>query len=142
MIPDRPSSQVAAIQEGLRASHRYAISQDIYEHFLAAYHDTNPLHTDGEFARRHGFADRVMHGMILQGFISHFVGVHFPGGRSLLQSVSTQFKAPCHLGDEILIEATVTQVAEAVKVIIMEMVLTNVTQGRVAAKSKVQVGLL
>lgn len=136
------NSPMAAIQEGLRSSQRYVISQDVYEYFLAAYHDTNPLHTDREFARRHGFADKVMHGMILHGFISHFVGVHFPGCRSLLQSVSTQFKAPCHLGDEILIEATVTQVVEAVKVIVMEMVLTNMTQGRVAAKSKVQVGLL
>jgi acyl-CoA thioesterase FadM len=80
--------------------------------------------------------------MILNGFISHFVGVHFPGGHSVLHSVSTQFKSPCHLGDEIVIEATVTQVVQSMKVLVMNLVLTNVTRGRVAAKSKVQMGLL
>ena len=38
-----------------------------------------------------------MHGTILNCFISHFVGMHFPGGRVLLHAVDTQFKSPCHL---------------------------------------------
>ncbi len=130
------------IREGFRTSHRYRISAEVYEDFLAAYRDTNPMHTDDEFARRHGFPDRVMHGTILNGFISHFVGVHFPGGAVLLHSVNTQYKTPCHLGDQIDIEATVTQVAESVRVLTMEMVLRNVTRDRIAAKAKVQVGLL
>ncbi|MBI3389762.1 MAG: MaoC family dehydratase N-terminal domain-containing protein [Deltaproteobacteria bacterium] len=130
------------IREGFRTTHRYSISAEVYEDFLAAYRDTNPMHTDDAFARRHGFPDRVMHGTILNGFISHFVGVYFPGGAVLLHSVNTQYKTPCHLGDEIDIEATVTQVAESVRVLTMEMVLRNVTRDRIAAKAKVQVGLL
>lgn len=136
------SPDISSIKEGFRTHRLYVISTAIYDHFLAAYQDTNPLHTDDEFARGHGFPEKVMHGMILNGFISHFVGVHFPAGHSVLHSVSTQFKSPCHLGDEILIEATVTQVVQSMKVLVMNVVLTNVTRGRVAAKSKVQVGLL
>ena len=140
MAPQRELSDT--VREGFRTSHRYAITPAIYEHFLAAYGDTNPLHTNDAFAQQHGFPERVMHCMILHCFISHFVGVHFPGDNSLLQSVTTQFKSPCHLGDEILIESTVTQVSQAVRVITMEMLVTNLTRQRVAAKSKVQVGLL
>ena len=133
-------SEIGAIAVGFQTCHRYTISQDIYEHFLAAFRDTNPLHTRDDFARRRGFPERVMHGVILNGFISHFVGVHFPGENWLLHAVSTQFKTPCHLGDDILIEATVTQVVESVKVIRLDMVLRNVTRNRVAARAKVQVG--
>ena len=139
MSEARPA--LRAVQAGFRTSQRYAITREIYEHFLAAFADTNPLHIEDDAARRLGFTEKVMHGMILGGFISHFVGVHFPGANSVLHAVNTQFKTPCHLGDEILIEATVTQVVESVNVIAMDMVLTNLTRGRVAAKSKVQVGV-
>jgi len=133
---------IEAIREGFRCSRQYVISQAVYDHFLAASQDLNPLHVEDEFARQHGFPEKVMHGMILNGFISHFVGMHFPGGPVLLQSVHTQFKSPCHLGDEIRIDMTVSQVAESVRVIAMDLVLTNATRDRVAAKAKVQVGLL
>lgn len=133
---------IEAIREGFRTSHQYTISQGVYDHFLAASQDRNPLHTEDEFARQHGFAEKVMHGMILNSFISHFVGMVFPGGPVLLQSTSTQFKSPCHLGDEIRIDMTVSQVVESVRVFTMDMVLTNLTRARVAAKAKVQVGLL
>ncbi len=130
------------IREGDQTSCQYVISQDVYERFLETFHDTNPLHTEDEFAQRLGFPEKVMHGSILNGFISHFVGVHFPGGRVLLHSVDTRFKTPCHLGDEIDIEATVTQVVPSVRVVVMGLKLTNSTRTRVAAKAKVQVGLL
>jgi len=128
-------------REGFTTARRYTITPAVYEQFLRTFGDTNRLHTEDDFARSRGFPERVMHGAILSGFISHFVGVHFPGDASLLHSVNTHFKSPCHLGDQILIEATVTQVSEAVGVATLEMVLTNVTRERVAAKAKVQVGL-
>jgi len=133
---------IESIREGFRSSQRYVISNAVYESFLAASQDRNPLHVDDEFARQRGFPEKVMHGMILNGFISHFVGMHFPAGPVLLQSTSTQFKSPCHLGDEIRIDMTVSQVVESVRVVTMDMVLVNATRDRVAAKAKVQVGLL
>jgi len=131
----------STVQEGFRTAQRYVISPQVYEHFLAAYRDSNPLHISDDAARSRGFSEKVMHGMILGGFLSHFVGVHFPGANSVLHAVNLQFKTPCHLGDEILVEATVVQVVESVHVIAMDVVLTNLTRGRVAAKSKVQVGV-
>ena len=139
--PSPMKNPLLVMHEGVTAACRYTITPAVYEQFLATFGDVNRLHTEDEFARSRGFPERVMHGAILNGFISHFVGVHFPGDASLLHSVNTQFKSPCHLGDEILIEAVVTQVSEAVGVATMELVLTNVTRDRVAAKAKVQVGL-
>jgi 3-hydroxybutyryl-CoA dehydratase len=127
--------------EGFHTEHLYTITPAVYERFVAAFGDTNRLHVDDGFAQSRGFPERVMHGAILNGFISHFVGVHFPGNGSLLHSVSAQYKSPCHLGDQVRIEATVTQVSEAVGVVTMELVLTNLTRSRVAAKARVQVGV-
>jgi len=127
--------------EGFRTEHLYTITPVVYERFVAAFADANRLRIDDGFAQRRGFPERVMHGAILNGFISHFVGVHFPGDGSLLHSVRTQYKSPCHLGDQARIEASVTQVSEAVGVVTMELVLTNLTRSRVAAKAKVQVGV-
>ena len=135
----KPTS--SPIREGESREHRYAITPAVYEQFLTAFGDTNRLHTDDSFAQSSGFPARVMHGTILNGFISHFIGVHFPGDASVLHSVHIQFKSPCHLGDEILIQATVTHFSGAVGVITLDMNLTDVTRARLAAKAKVQVGL-
>lgn len=129
------------ICEGQSTERRYAITQAVYEQFLAAFGDTNRLHTDDSFAQSRGFRARLMHGAILNGFISHFLGVHFPGDASMLHSLQTQFKSPCYLGDEILLQATVTHVSAAVGVILLDIDLTNLTRRRIAAKAKVQVGL-
>lgn len=134
-------SAIAAVHEGLTASRTYTISLEVYEAFLVASGDVNPLHTDDACAQRHGFPEKIMHGGILGCFISHFVGMHFPAGAVVLQSVDTQFKSPSHLNDTVRIDARVTQVAEAVGAVVMNLVLTNETRGRVAAKSRVQVGL-
>lgn len=133
---------IVPIREGHSSQHRYTITAAVYEQFLAAFGDTNRLHTEDSFAQSRGFPARVMHGTILTGFISHFVGVHFPGEASLLHSIYIQFKSPCHLEDDILIAASVTHVSAAVGVITLDMDLTNLTRGRLAAKAKVQVGLL
>ncbi len=132
---------IADMREGLEASRTYVISPEVHDAFIAASGDRNRLHVDDAYARSQGFPEKVMHGGILGGFISHFVGMHFPAGPVLLQSVDTQFKSPCHLGDEIRIDARVAQVAEAVGAVVMSLVLTNTTRGRVAAKSRVQIGL-
>ncbi|MBY0275626.1 hypothetical protein K2Z84_09800 [Candidatus Binatia bacterium] len=132
---------IATMREGLEASRTYTISPEVYEAFLVASGDVNPLHVDDEHARRLGFPEKVMHGAILGCFISHFVGMHFPAGAVVLQSLDTQLKSPCHLHDQVRIDARVTQVAEAVGAVVMSLVLTNETRGRVAAKARVQVGL-
>ena len=57
----------------------YVISADVYQQFLQAFGDISPLHVDEQFARDRGFPGKVMHGTILNGFLSHFIGVRLPG---------------------------------------------------------------
>jgi 3-hydroxybutyryl-CoA dehydratase len=122
------------------AEHEYVITGEVYEHFLAAFGDVSPLHMDDAFARELGFSGKVMHGSILNGFISHFVGVLLPGRRAILHSVAVEYRAPSFLGDRILIQAKVTQRVESLRLIMLGLTLTNVTRRELAARAKVQVG--
>ena len=51
--------------------HTFKVSDEVYEGFIDVFKDTNPLHTDEAFARAKGFKGRVMHGNILNGFLSY-----------------------------------------------------------------------
>ena len=130
-----------SIVEGAAVSRDYVIAADTSQHFIAAFGDVSPLHVSDEYARAHGFAGKVAHGGILNGFISHFVGMHFPGEPAVLQSVDIQFKTPSHLNDVIRLEALVSQKIEAVRVIVLDIQFRNLTQGRLAARARVQVGV-
>lgn len=128
-----------AIPEGATASFEYVISEEVYEAFLRAFRDNSPIHVDEAYAVSCGFAGKVMHGSLLNGFLSHFVGVHFPGRLSLLLSSDLRFAQPSYLGDVIRLEAVVAQKMEANRVVVLNVTFQNQTRNCVAARGRVQV---
>lgn len=140
-IPALRTFAYADIAEGQRETHHYAISPAVYEHFLAGFRDVSPIHVDETYARSQGFGGRVMHGSILNGFISHFIGTWFPGRFSLLLAVDVRFSQPSYLGDAIRLEAVVSQKMDAKKILILDVTLTNLTQKHLAARGRIQVML-
>jgi len=129
------------IAVGMKIEHGYAIRPEVYQTFLEAFHDFSPVHVDQNYARTAGFAGRVMHGAQLNGFLSHFVGMIFPGRRSLLLAVDLRYLQPSYLGDELQLTAGVTQKLDAKKVIILDLVFQNLTQKTIAARGRAQVML-
>ena len=129
------------IHEGDSIGREYVIDDAVYQSLTGAFGDVSPLHVDDAFARERKFPKRVMHGAILNGFLSHFVGVHFPGRDALLQSVNIQYKAPSFLGDTVRIDAVVRQKVEAMSVLVLDVEFHNTTQKQLVAKAKVQVGV-
>ena len=139
LIQDRPFSEITT---GERHSQTYELNEPVYRHFMEAFSDANPIHIDEAYARDKGFDGRVMHGAILNGFLSHFVGMRFPGKSAYLQSVDIQYRSPSYLLDRLEIEAVVTQKTESVKVIVMDVLMHNRTRSALAASARVQVGFL
>jgi acyl dehydratase len=127
------------INVGMKAAHDYVITPEVYAHFLAAFQDFSPVHVDEEFARARGFAGKVMHGSLLNGFVSHFVGMHFPGRFSLLLSVDLRFANPSYLGDSIELVTAVTQKMDVHQIIVLDATLTNTTRNYLAARGRIQV---
>ena len=56
----------------------FHVSDEIYAGFIQLFKDKNPLHTDQEIAIKKGFKGMVMHGNILNGFLSYFIGECLP----------------------------------------------------------------
>jgi 3-hydroxybutyryl-CoA dehydratase len=129
------------IAVGMKVAHDYAITPAVYENFLAAFQDHSPVHVDEAYAKQSGFPGKVMHGAILNGFVSHFVGMIFPGKPSLLLAVDLRYAQPSFLGDALQLEATVSQKLDAQRVVVLDLAFKNLTQKHLAARGRVQVKL-
>lgn len=129
------------IREGMEFEQEYHISPVVYESFLAAFHDRSPIHVDEVYARANGFEGHVMQGAILNGFLSEFLGIHFPGRRSLLLSSDMRYHKPCYLGERLRLKATVTKKIESKRVIVLNLVFHSETQRQIVARGRVQVGV-
>jgi 3-hydroxybutyryl-CoA dehydratase len=120
----------------------FVIDWKTYHGFISIFEDTNPLHTDDQFAREKGFAEKVMHGNILNGFLSYFIGELLPLKNVIIHSQSIQYKNPIYLDDELLFEAKVEEVFESVGAVELTYVFRNAKRNQVSAKGKIQIGIL
>jgi 3-hydroxybutyryl-CoA dehydratase len=138
-MSDAADLSLTDLVEGTSAEHSYQITDACYRALTEAFGDRSPVHVDAAFAARLGFEGRVMHGAIINGFISHFVGMVMPGRRALLLSTDIRYAAPSYLGDDIVITGTVTQRVESQATIVITVQVENRTRARVAARGRVQV---
>jgi 3-hydroxybutyryl-CoA dehydratase len=119
----------------------FIVSDLIYDGFVHVFNDNNPLHTDDEFAIRYGFKRKVMHGNILNGFLSFFVGECLPVKNVIIHSQDIQFKNPVYLNDTLFFQATVSDISEAVNVVELKFRFVN-SDTKVVSKGKIQIGIL
>jgi 3-hydroxybutyryl-CoA dehydratase len=127
------------LAEGMVCERNYVVTPTVYENFLCTFDDRSPIHVDADYARACGFAAMVMHGAILNGFASHFVGMVFPGANSLLLSMELRFKQPSYLGDTLLLHAKVAQKLDAQQVVVLHITFLNQMRGLTTATGRVQV---
>ena len=70
----------------------FVIFKNTHQNFIQLSEDRNPLHTNNEFAISKGFKGIVMHGNILNAFISYFIGECLPTKDVIIHSQEIQFK--------------------------------------------------
>src|SRR4030095_5652626 len=92
----------------------YQVTQKIYEGFIELFDDHNPLHIDAEYAKTKRFSGRVMHGAILNGFLSNLIGERLPIKNVIVLSYKIAFTKPVYLEDKLKLIATVADVFESV----------------------------
>ncbi|MGH9905570.1 MAG: MaoC/PaaZ C-terminal domain-containing protein [Pyrinomonadaceae bacterium] len=132
----------ADLQEGMECEREYHINSTVYNAFLETFGDTSRIHVDDAYAEVNGFKGRVMHGAIFNGFLSQFIGLHFPGRRSLLLACDIRYLKPCYLGDKLRLKAKVTQKLESRRVVVLDISFYNENQDYVTARSRVKVGVI
>ena len=75
--------------------------------FAAVSGDANPIHMDEAYAVATLMKGRVVHGMLLGGYISALLGTELPGPGAIYLSQTLTFKRPVRIGDEVTVRATV-----------------------------------
>ena len=120
---------------------KFCVSENIYKDFIALFNDNNPLHTDEAFAKQAGFSGKVMHGNILNGFLSYFIGECLPSKKVVIHSQEIQYNNPVYLNDMLQFEAIVSDIFESVNAIQFKFSFKN-SSDKTVAKGKIQIGFL
>jgi 3-hydroxybutyryl-CoA dehydratase len=129
------------MEKGSIFMREFDLSSDVYSLFLEAFKDKNPLHTDDSFAQSKGFEMRVMHGNILNGFISYFIGECLPTKNVIIQKQEIQFHLPVYVNSKLKFEAKIEEFYESVNSYEFKFYFENENRKKVA-KGKIQIGIL
>lgn len=82
------------IQLGQKARLEVRLTAELVDAFARLTGDVNPLHMSPEFARRKGFGDRLVHGLLASSFFSAIVGTMLPGRDCILHYARFDYKKP------------------------------------------------
>jgi acyl dehydratase len=116
------------------------VTDEMVDTFAELSGDFSSLHMNGDFALDRGFGHRVVHGVLLLGFLSRLVGMHFPGENAILVSLNTQFSSPAYPGDAIHISASVEQISHGTKTIVLKTTISNNKTNKIILKGRIIVG--
>lgn len=118
------------------------MTSKIYQGFLDVFQDHNPMHVNTAFAKDHGFKERIMHGNILCGFLSHFVGESLPSKKVVIMSQTINFHRPFFENDTVLFEAVVKGMYAEDTVAEFKFKFKSKTTKELISKGSIQVNLL
>ena len=121
---------------------QFIVDKKVYQGFLNTFNDSNPLHVDEDFAQKKGFLHKVMHGNILGGFLSFFIGECLPLKNVVIHSQSIKYMKPVYLNDLLVLETKVSNVHQSVNVVEFTFSFKNHVSDEVVAKGKIQIGIL
>ena len=119
----------------------FTVSNEVYNGFVQLFEDRNPLHTDEAFAISKGFEQKVMHGNILNGFVSYFIGECLPVKNVIIHSQEIQFINAVYMDEQLQFKAVVTGTYQAGKTVEFKFTFKN-SLLKTVAKGKIQIGIL
>ncbi len=94
---------------GQRGTWTRTFTADDVEAFAALTGDRNPLHFDGDFARRTRPGRLIVHGGLTTGLFNALVAEVLPGPGSVFLHQEWDYPAPAYIGDTVTAEAEVIE---------------------------------
>lgn len=95
------------IKIGMQEQFQVQITEEKMKMFALISGDYNPMHIDEQYAKKHGFRNRIVYGMLTSSLYSALVGMYLPGEKCLLNKYSVDFKNPVYIGDKISVTGEV-----------------------------------
>lgn len=130
------------MKEGDKFKHEFQLDEFVYSNFIDTFHDNNPLHTNQCFAQKKGFEDKVMHGNILGGFLSYFVGECLPTKDVIIHSQEIKYRKPIYVNQMLLFKAEIVGFFESVNSYEFSYEFSDTKESVVFAKGKIQIGII
>lgn len=134
-------TSVGPLPKGTKFTHAFVLSEAVYSGFIQTFNDRNPYHVSDDAARAKGFAGKIMHGNILNCFLSYFIGECLPVKSVVIQSQEIKFHKPVYLNDTVTLHAEVADFHESVRTVEISFHFVNQNNVKVA-RGKIFIGLL
>lgn len=125
---------------GLTESFQVTVTKEMHEAFTRLTGDVNPMHMTEEYAQEHGYAHRLVYGMLTASFYSTLVGVYLPGEHCIFHEVNTTFNAPVYEGDTLQIKGEVVEVHELFRRVKIKAEIRN-QHGKKVSRATLMVGV-
>jgi 3-hydroxybutyryl-CoA dehydratase len=101
---------VEDLKPGMSENHVHTVPEGDIRLFGELSGDMKPAHFDEAYAATPPFKTRIAHGMLSASYISTILGMKMPGPGTIFMSLTTRFKAPVRIGDEVTATCTVREV--------------------------------
>ena len=126
MADDVMADNVQGVEVGAIATFQKAVTIEDIASYSELTGDSNPLHSDPEYAARTRFKQPIAHGMLGAGVISSALGTQLaPDAVVIYLSQSLRFLAPVSAGDKLTATLTVTSVDVERSRVSLETVVSN-----------------
>lgn len=134
-----PSDAAPPPEEGTTVILDFVVDADMMAAFARLSGDTNPLHSDPEVARRHGFRAPVVFGGLLVAQISRLLGTRLPGPGCVWHRLDIGFRQPLHVGEPARLQARVVHASAALRLVRLDVRIS--AGGRVVATGTAEASL-
>lgn len=130
------------MKTGDKYSAEFTVDRSVRDKFIAISGDANPLHTSDKFAVSKGFEAALMHGNILNCFISRLVGEMLPTREVMLLSQEIKFLHPVYMGTTLILKAEITDSFDFIPGLEISFLFQDKATSTKKAKGKVLIKLI
>lgn len=117
---------VEGVEVGTKATFEKTVTAEDIAKFTDVSGDTNPLHSDAEYAARTRFKQPIAHGILAAGVISAALGTQLaPDSVVIYLGQNLQFRAPVSVGDTLTATVEATRVDTERSQVALDTVVTN-----------------
>ncbi len=129
------------LQIGLTERFTVTVTQQMQDSFTNMSGDINPLHLETAAAKRRGFQDKLVYGMLTASLYSTLVGVYLPGENCLFQECRVSWPKPVYVGDTLQVVGRVTGIDQRFQRIEVKAYIEN-QKGERVSRAVLTVGVL
>ena len=126
---------------GMEESFSVTVTEEMHNKFTELSGDINPMHLSEEYAKEHGYAGKLVYGMLTASFYSTLVGVYLPGEHCVFHEIRSTFNAAVYAGDTLTIHGEIVQIHEDFRRIKIKAYIVN-QEGTKVSLSTLTVGVV